>query len=86
MTACPALTYNGVSEETWAKVKAAVEAEMPSLAPMADSGSGQHDGIVINWTYNSGTLTLTAADSWWIGCATINAQIEGMLQPLLGAT
>ena len=85
MTACSSLTYVNVDAAKWANIKAVVLAEMPTLAPMADAGSGEHDGVTIAWVYADNTLTLTATDSpWWASCSMINGEIDGLVRPLLG--
>jgi hypothetical protein len=84
MSACPSLSYANIDQAKWVAIKAAVIAEMPSLAPMVDAGSGEHDGVTIAWVYAENTLTLTATDSpWWASCAMINGEIDGLIRPLL---
>lgn len=84
MSACPSLTYENVTADKWAKIKAEVEAEMPSLAPMPDTGSGVHDNVTLEWVYVAGTLTLTCTDSpFWLSCSMINGEIDGLIKPLL---
>ena len=83
MAACPSLTY-AVTLEQWAKIKAAVIAQMPSLNPMADAGSGEHDGCTLAWVYGDGTLKLTVTDSpFWLSCSMLNGEIDGLIKPLL---
>lgn len=85
MSACSPLSYPNVSTEAWNRIKGEVVSQMPSLAPMQDAGSGQHDGITIAWTYENATLTLTITDtSWWDpSCDTLNAKIDALVKPLL---
>lgn len=84
MSACDSLRYENVDAGKWAKIKAAVEAEMPSLAPMGEAGSGEHDGVTIVWVYAENVLTLTAtASPWWASCSMINGEIDGLVKPFL---
>lgn len=83
MAACPNLTYV-VTPEQWSGIKAAVVEQMPGLAPMADAGSGEHDGVTLAWVYGDGTLTLTVTDSpFWLSCSMLNGEIDGLIKPLL---
>jgi len=84
MATCPTLTY-AVTPEKWQTIKAVVEAEMPSLAPMADTGSGVHDGCTIQWTYGHGTTLIVTVTNkpFFVSCDVINHQIDDMIRTLV---
>jgi hypothetical protein len=82
VTGCPSLTYE-VTPGQWESIKAAVVEQMPGLAPMADAGSGKHDGVTLVWVYGDGTLTLTVTDSpFWLSCSMLNGEIDGLIRSL----
>lgn len=84
MSACDPLTYSGVTLSIWSAIKARVEAAIPTMPDMGDTGSGVYDGITLEWVYANETLTLTCTDSpWYLSCAMINGEIDGMIRPLL---
>lgn len=85
MSDCPPLIYPKVTPAIWAIIKAKVEAEMPSLAPMGDTGSGTWAGVTISWAYVASNLVLTASESYWsfLTCAAIKDHIDGLIIPLV---
>lgn len=83
MSACPSLIYENISPERWTAIRAAVAKEI-GITITTDAGSDTYDGFTIVWVLVSGDLTLTCTDSpWYVSCAMINGEIDGMIRPLL---
>jgi hypothetical protein len=82
VTACPTLTYDGITVSTWLAIKARIVDEGYAVTPAA-SGTASADGFTISWAYDapSGTLRITCEDSpWLVSCDMINGEIDRLVK------
>jgi hypothetical protein len=85
MGACAKLSYNGVTQDIWEKMKAKVHAEL-GITIDSDSGKQTEKGFTIAWNYNptNHNLSLQCVDSpWYAPCSVINSKINELVEPML---
>ena len=80
MSACPQQTFEGITPEIWARLKAKVAADIGGDASaIADAGTESGSGYTVQWSWDPTSLTLTIQmlDSpFWAPCIGIQTAIE----------
>lgn len=80
MTACPKLTYAGVTASAWARI---VELARVHGITATTAGSATESGFTAEWVWDppSGTLVMQCTDSpVFVSCEVINAYIDSMVK------
>ncbi len=85
MGACSKQTFNNVSENSWDKIKNAVQSEL-GITISTDNGNATKDGFTISWNYiaSKQELDIQAVDSpWYVPCSLINNKIHSLIEGVL---
>lgn len=79
MTACPEMRFEGVTEDAWRQIVAAMGS---SLEATPDSGTTEKMGVRIAWNRDAVLEILTIqclSKPFIVSCAMVEAQIRGLV-------
>lgn len=80
MGACAAQTFNNITPDKWAALRA--KAAQSNIALNGDSGQTSQQGFTFSWEYDAASATLTIQcleHPFWASCGAVSGKVHDLV-------